>query len=119
MKRSTSRILIALSALILTACGGGGGETAPPSVTLTSISLTPASPSVALNAVLHLTVTGHYSDGTTQTIYSPVSWRSSSCSLSGLAVRMRSATSARSRSAPTSAPPTSRATGRPSSAIMR
>ena len=48
-----------------------------------------------------------------------VSWRSSSGSSSGLAVRMRSATSARSRSAPTSAPPTSRATGRPSKAIMR
>jgi subtilisin family serine protease len=75
-------ILIAMVALVLAACGGGGGGgggqlTPPAPPTLTSISLSPSNPNLALNALLHLTIVGNYSNGTTANLYGAASWVSS------------------------------------------
>lgn len=77
-------VVALLLSFILASCGGGGGGDAPPPpppVTLTSISLSPSNPSVALNGLLHLTVVGNYSNGTTQNLYSGASWVSSASSV--------------------------------------
>jgi hypothetical protein len=63
---------------LVTACGGGGGGSTPPPPTLTSISVTPASPSVTRGATQQLTATGTYSDGSTTNLTSTVTWSSSS-----------------------------------------
>ena len=55
--------------LVITACGGGGGSSAAPPptppATLTTLSLSPAAPSLAPGATRQITATGAYSDGTT------------------------------------------------------
>jgi hypothetical protein len=63
---------------ILTACGGGGGgaSTAGTSATLTSIVITPSSPSVFTAATKQLTATGFYSNGSSAVLSSGVTWYS-------------------------------------------
>lgn len=82
-------IMIAMVALVLAACGGGsgggGGIVLPPSApTLTSISLSPSNPNLALNALLHLTIVGNYSNGTTANLYGAASWVSSASSVAAV-----------------------------------
>jgi len=60
--------------------GGGGGGNNPPTVTLSSISVAPASgasTSVVAGLTLQLKATGSYSDGTTKDLSSSVTWSSS------------------------------------------
>jgi 6-phosphogluconolactonase (cycloisomerase 2 family) len=60
---------------LLAACGGGGGGGGSMmAATLTSIAITPASPSVALGKTIQLTATGSYSDGTKKDLSSQVTW---------------------------------------------
>ena len=57
--------------LALCACGGGGGgstQSPPPPPSLTSIALSPATVTLAPGESAALTVTGTYSDGSTQTL---------------------------------------------------
>jgi len=86
---------------LLAACGGGGGGGSPmtPAATLTSIAITPASPSVALGATTQLTATGTYSDGTKKDISSQVTWASATTTVAtigtaGLATSVAAGTSA-------------------------
>jgi uncharacterized repeat protein (TIGR03803 family) len=55
--------------------------TVPASVTLVSIAVTPASPSIALGLTESFTATGTYSDQSTQVLTSQVTWTSSTTSV--------------------------------------
>lgn len=69
-------LLIALFVLVLSACGGGSSTPAP-TVTLTSIAVTPTTADAALNTTLQLTAIGTYSDSSTKDITTSVVWSSS------------------------------------------
>jgi hypothetical protein len=81
MMKAMNFVLLLLVVLFLTAClgGGGGGSSASSAtgVTLSSISISPATASIAAGLTKQFTVTGNYSDGTTQSI-TTASWSSSS-----------------------------------------
>jgi hypothetical protein len=75
-------------AATLSACGGGhsGGSSsappmAPPAPTLVSIAVTPAMASVAIGAKQQFTATGTYSDKSTQTLTTSVTWSSSNAAI--------------------------------------
>jgi 6-phosphogluconolactonase (cycloisomerase 2 family) len=90
-------LLLVLTGL-LAACGGGGGGSAPPAVTLSSIAITPASPSIALGTTQQLAATGTYSDSTKKDISSQVTWASATMtvatvSTAGLATSVAAGTS--------------------------
>ena len=71
------RILLFLALLILPAgCGGGGGGGGGP--TLSSITVTPANPSITTGASQQFTATGNLSDGSTQNLTAQATWSSSS-----------------------------------------
>ncbi len=86
---------LCLSALVLTSftgclsgggsggssSGGGGGSNSP---TLSSISVSPATSSIAVNSTQQFTATGHYSDGSTQNLSSTATWTSSSTSVASV-----------------------------------
>jgi 6-phosphogluconolactonase (cycloisomerase 2 family) len=76
----TVALLLGLTTFI-TACGGGGGGGSPPPPTLTSISLSPLTPSVSVSSTQQFAATGVYSDGSKQTITSSVTWTSSATTI--------------------------------------
>lgn len=63
---------------VLAGCGGGGGGGGNTTVTLVSIQVTPATPSVVPGATQQFTATGSYSDGTTKNLTATANWLSSS-----------------------------------------
>jgi hypothetical protein len=64
-----AKTLIALmGVVVLASCGGGGGSNTPAPPTLVSIALSPLTASLAPGATQQLTVTGTYSDGTSQAL---------------------------------------------------
>src|SRR5450631_1328953 len=72
--RGLGALLLVLTGL-LAACGGGGGgggAAPPPVVTLTSIAVTPASPSIAAGLTEQFAATGTYSDSTKKDLSSQV-----------------------------------------------
>ena len=80
----TVRIIFAgLVTVLITACGGGGGGSTPPpqpppaAAALTTLSVAPASVTLAPGATRQLTATGAYSDGTSRDISAAVTWTSS------------------------------------------
>ena len=80
----TVRIIFAgLVMVLITACGGGGGGSTPPpqpppaAAALTTLSVAPASVTLAPGATRQLTATGAYSDGTSRDISAAVTWTSS------------------------------------------
>ena len=76
--RHSVRLLALILLFLLTACGGGGGggsTTSNPS--LSRIEVTPSQPSLAKGTTLNLVATGIYSDDSTRTLTSDVSWQSS------------------------------------------
>jgi hypothetical protein len=76
------QLIPSLLVLALVGCGGGGGDDPDPPPTLSSISVTPATPTAQLiSATLQFTATGSYSDGSTRNISSSVTWGSSSSSV--------------------------------------
>lgn len=83
--RVTTRLLALLGLAGIVACGGGGGGGPPPAPALTSISVTPASPSIALGRTQQFTATGNYSNGTTQNLTATATWSSSSTSVATVA----------------------------------
>ena len=83
--RVTTRLLALLGLAGIVACGGGGGGGPPPAPALTSISVTPASPSIALGRTQQFTATGNYSNGTTQNLTATATWSSSSTSVATIA----------------------------------
>jgi 6-phosphogluconolactonase (cycloisomerase 2 family) len=107
---------------LLTACGGGGGSSGgggggggggnnPPAVTLSSISVTPASASVVAGLTLQFVATGNYSDGTTKDLTSTVTWTSSDTSIATIAATSGLATGAKAGSATVTATYTNSSTG--------
>ena len=75
------RIVWALVCMMLSmglfACGDDSKKRDNHSVTLTSIAVTPANPSIAAGASQQFTATGTYSDNSTQDITASVTWTSS------------------------------------------
>jgi len=77
---SLVRIPLALvigSGLLLTGCDSGSTDPEPTPVTLSSITLTPATTTLAIGATQPLTVTGTFSDATTSAITTGVTFTSS------------------------------------------
>ncbi len=71
--------IVLLSVILDTGCSGGGTSAPPPPAkTLISITVTPASPSIAAGTTQQFTATGHYSDNSTQNLTNSVTWSSSS-----------------------------------------
>lgn len=67
---------------LLSACGGGGGSGGgTPPVTLRSVSVTPANPSIALGGTQQFTATGSYSDGSSQNLTASATWSSATPSV--------------------------------------
>lgn len=70
--------LLLLLSVLVTACGGGGGgggggSSSPP----TSITVTPANPTLKLSrSTLQLTATGHYSNGSAKDLTATLTWAS-------------------------------------------
>lgn len=78
MKRNVINLMTGLFfavALCLTGCGGGTSANDTPA--LTSISIAPADPGIALGATQQFTATGTYSDSSTQDMTASVTWNSS------------------------------------------
>jgi uncharacterized protein YjdB len=94
MRKLLASVLLAGLSLYLVACGGGssnnggsggnggssGGGTPPP-VTLTSITVTTSTPSIAPGTTAQFTAQGKYSDNTTKNLTSQVTWSSSATSV--------------------------------------
>jgi YVTN family beta-propeller protein len=84
-------------AFTFVACGGGSGGGGD--VSLTSIAITPANPSIAIGATQQFTATGNYSDGSTKDLTASAMWLSSTIavatinSTSGLATAIAEGTS--------------------------
>jgi hypothetical protein len=80
ISKSAPAILLASLIIALWGCGGGSQTSQPQASqpqavkTLTSLSITPANPVVTLGDTQQLTVTGNFSDGTTQNMTSTVTW---------------------------------------------
>jgi len=66
------------SALLLFGCGGGGGASVPipvtPTVSISSLDITSVRKSLKVSETFQLTVTGTFSDGSTQNLTSLVTW---------------------------------------------
>ena len=80
-------IQVATGQTIITASLGsisGTSNLTVTSATLASITITPATPRIALGTALQFTATGTYSDGTTQDITSFVAWNSSNGSVAAI-----------------------------------
>ncbi len=75
VRRTGIRLLVVL---LLAACGGGGGggSGSAPAV-LTSIAMSPATPTLTVGTNVQLRATGNYSDGTTRVLSGVASWMSS------------------------------------------
>ena len=89
--------IIAVALLGLASCGGGGGGGGGAS--LTSITITPTNPSIAIGANQQFMATGNYSDGSTKDLTASAMWLSSTIavatinSTSGLATAIAEGTS--------------------------
>ncbi|HUN54134.1 MAG TPA: DUF3443 family protein [Smithella sp.] len=82
MMKLNKLLFYSLISLLVISCsggGGGGGGTTTPTVTLTSIAVTPADQRLLLEtgATKQFTATGTYSDSSTQDITTSVTWSSS------------------------------------------
>ncbi len=92
----TQTILFFLMSLVIASCGGCGGSS---SVTLSSIAVTPANPSITVAADQQFTATATYSDGSTADVTASATWSSSDTAIatiistSGLATAVAAGTS--------------------------
>lgn len=94
-RRTALFLVVGLLTAALSACSGGGNgasstTTSPPSPTLSSINITPGTPSVAAGLTEQFKATGTYSDGSNSDLTNTASWTSGSTgvatiSASGLA----------------------------------
>jgi hypothetical protein len=92
-------VFLLLGVSLFVGCGGSsGGSTPPPTVTLVSIQVTPAAPSIAPGSTQQFKATGTYSDGTTKDLTTSANWLSATQSVatinvSGLATGVAAGTS--------------------------
>lgn len=88
---SSAAFFLSFSLVIAgTGCGGGSSSDPPPIKTLTSISVSPATATIAAGTTQQFTATATYSDSSTANVTSTASWTSSNnsaatISISGLA----------------------------------
>src|SRR5271169_1593782 len=77
MKRLLLAFLL-LGVSLFVGCGGSAGSstTPPPTVTLLSIAVSPASPSINVSAMQQFTATGTFSDGSTKDLTATANWAS-------------------------------------------
>jgi Bacterial Ig-like domain (group 2) len=68
---------LALPIALVSVTGCGSLSPTNSQKTLTSVSVTPSNPSIAINATEQFTATGNYSDGSTANLWSSVTWASS------------------------------------------
>jgi len=69
--------ILIFSVFAVSGCGGGvAGEKKSPAATLTSISVTPATPQIVQGGTLQFTATGTYSDNSTGDVTSNATWAS-------------------------------------------
>ncbi|MBU1425479.1 MAG: Ig-like domain-containing protein, partial [Gammaproteobacteria bacterium] len=83
MKKSNIQAILWVlfsSALFLSGCGGGTGAETIGSVTLTSITVTPTTPSIVQGSTQQFTATGTYSDNSTDDVTSNATWTSTNTS---------------------------------------
>jgi hypothetical protein len=73
--KSNKRFIIFLFLAFMMGCGGGGGGSGP-AVTLSSIAVTPGSPTISSGQSEQFTATGTFSNGSTQDLTSQVTWSS-------------------------------------------
>ncbi len=84
--RTTAAVAL-LGVALISGCDGGGGDASAP--TLSSIAVTPASPTIPLGLGQQFTAMGRYSDGSTRDLTAGVAWSSTDaavamCAPSGL-----------------------------------
>ena len=79
--KCVTTVLILFTAVVLVGCGGGDNASPSPPTpaqkTLSSIAVTPASPTVPLGLTQQLKATGTFSDGSTADLTTTVGWSSS------------------------------------------
>ena len=84
--RSALFVLALVSAGLLAGCSNGsGGSSTPPPVTLTSIAVTPATPTIPVGTLQQFTATGTYSDQSTKDLTAQVTWSSSNTAVASTA----------------------------------
>jgi len=82
MHRLNGKITVILCLMALGACGGGGGAAPPPpAVSLKSIAVTPATPSLSVGGQQQLSALGTYSDQSTKDLTMLATWTSSTSSV--------------------------------------
>lgn len=74
-----------IMALFLTGCGGGGGSTTVEQPTLSSISISPASATIAKGLTTAFVATALYSDSTTADITSQATWATADATIAAIA----------------------------------
>jgi uncharacterized protein YjdB len=74
-------VVLPLVLISITGCGSAITTTSTTPKSLSSISVAPSNPSVAVNATEQFTATGNYSDGSTANLSSSVTWASSNQSV--------------------------------------
>ncbi len=77
-------VLLLLLTIAASGCGGSSLGTKTPPKTLTSISLSPAAPTIALGQSKQLTATGIFSDGSKQDMTKTVDWASAKPSVASI-----------------------------------
>jgi hypothetical protein len=79
--------LVLVATVALYGCGGGGGGGTTPStlVQLSSITVSPANPSITVGALQQFTALGTYTDNSTQDLTATVTWSSSDTSKATIA----------------------------------
>ncbi len=69
----------------ITSCGGGSSSSGGSTATLSSISISPASPTINVGGTQQFNATGTYSDGTTAAITTSATWTSSNTAAATIA----------------------------------
>jgi len=82
MKSGKTLIILLIIALV-TGCGASNHQSVTP-VTLVSIAVTPATPSIAIGVSQQFTATGTFSDGSTRNITTSVTWSSSAATAAAI-----------------------------------
>jgi len=78
-----SSFLFSLIAL-LGACGGGSSSSGGPSVTLSSLTITPQTKQFAVGTTEQFTATARYSNGATEDVSSRVNWLSADATVASI-----------------------------------
>ncbi|NVN92883.1 MAG: DUF3443 family protein [Desulfuromonadales bacterium] len=90
--RSNRLFIMLLLLAVISGCGGGGGSGGSTPRKLVSITINPASPSIAAGTVQQFSATGTFSDSTTQDLTAAATWTSSNSQVAAINVTGRATT---------------------------